>query len=223
MEPIQIKKCAACSLAAAKISLKFQNLCKECFMAKCFSKLKKTLRTKLFIWKYDLSLICVSGSSNSLALLHLLSNAMQESHSGLWFIKYSVLHIDLNEITGRSFFNEIIDYSKKIGISCYIVPLSFIFENEPLELNAKNQKHEISKPKRKSKEEKKKIQIKKEELKIEHEKVAQIKIFESTNQSKDKLLKLFQSNSDLKEFLLEILIKRLMISMCRILKFNRVY
>ena len=66
------------------------------------TKFKSNLRNKLKIWKDDLNLICVSGGSNSMALLHMMYNSLfgESVSQRKMFFKVHVLYIDESIVYG---------------------------------------------------------------------------------------------------------------------------
>jgi len=70
------KICFKCKLKAPNYSNKQDKVCKMCFMDSVIHRFKMSLRTNLKIWKDDLNLICISGGSNSMALLDMMHDAL---------------------------------------------------------------------------------------------------------------------------------------------------
>lgn len=70
------KICYKCKIRAPNYQNKQDKVCKGCFMESMIHRFKMSLRTNLKIWKDDLNLICISGGSNSMALLDLMHDSL---------------------------------------------------------------------------------------------------------------------------------------------------
>jgi hypothetical protein len=70
------KICYKCRLRRPNYKNKADKTCKGCFMDAMLHRFRMTLRNNAKIWKDDLNLICVSGGSNSMALLDMIHEAL---------------------------------------------------------------------------------------------------------------------------------------------------
>ena len=68
--------CSKCKLRGPCYQHKQARVCRVCFMEGLVHRFKMSLRTNLKIWKDDLNLICISGGSNSMALLDLMHESL---------------------------------------------------------------------------------------------------------------------------------------------------
>ena len=93
----QGKICFKCKLRKPNYLNKADKVCKGCFMESMIGRFKMSLRTNLKIWKDDLNLICISGGSNSMALLDLMHDSLFGTSSQSqrkMFFQVHVIYID---------------------------------------------------------------------------------------------------------------------------------
>lgn len=64
--------CFKCKKVPPNFANKQDKVCKVCFLDILVHRFKSSLRQNLKIWKDDLNLVCISGGSNSMALLNML-------------------------------------------------------------------------------------------------------------------------------------------------------
>lgn len=110
-------------------------------MESMIHRFKMSLRTNLKIWKDDLNVICVSGGSNSMALLDLMHDALFGTSSQSqrkMFFKVHVLYIDegisVYEWTPefhQQHINMITEVCERYGFTYTIVPLETVFDVDP--------------------------------------------------------------------------------------------
>lgn len=96
--------CFKCKMRRPNYQNKADKVCKLCFMESMIHRFKMSLRTNLKIWKDDLNLICISGGSNSMALLDLMHESLFGTSTQTqrkMFFKVHVLYID----EGRAVFD----------------------------------------------------------------------------------------------------------------------
>ena len=70
-------------------------------MESMIGRFKMSLRTNLKIWKDDLNLICISGGSNSMALLDLMHDSLFGTTSATgrkMFFEVHVMYIDEGKV-----------------------------------------------------------------------------------------------------------------------------
>ena len=87
--------CFKCKKAPATLTNKQDKVCRECFMDILVHRFKSSLRQNLKIWKDDLNLICISGGSNSMALLNMLHYSLFGNQSNRkMFFSVHILYIE---------------------------------------------------------------------------------------------------------------------------------
>jgi tRNA(Ile)-lysidine synthase TilS/MesJ len=69
-------KCFKCKINPPSFANKQDKVCRECFLDIIVHRFKSSLRQNLKIWRDDLNLVCISGGSNSMALLDMLHYAL---------------------------------------------------------------------------------------------------------------------------------------------------
>ena len=97
-------------------------------------RIKSNLRNNLKIWKDDLNVICISGGSNSMALLSMMKQALFGPSQKKMFFKVHVLHIDERHNGSRISTEDkdenlhlIVEAAKKCGFTYSVLPLELVF------------------------------------------------------------------------------------------------
>jgi hypothetical protein len=87
--------CYKCKVNKASFANKQDKVCKTCLLEVIVHRFKSSLRKNLKIWKDDLNLICISGGSNSMALLHMMFESLFGHYSQRkMFFKVHILYIE---------------------------------------------------------------------------------------------------------------------------------
>ena len=131
--------CFKCKTRAASFANKQDSVCRDCFLDIFVHRFKSSLRTHLKIWKDDLNLICVSGGSNSMALLDLVWRSLFGSASQRkMFFRVHVLFIEEGSaVYGWSHerrtevFSFIADRCHRYGFTYTVVPLEAVYDVSP--------------------------------------------------------------------------------------------
>ena len=88
-------KCFKCKVNPPNFTNKQDKVCKVCFLDILIHRFKSSLRQNLKIWKDDLNLVCISGGSNSMALLNMLYLSLFGNQSNRkMFFRVHILYID---------------------------------------------------------------------------------------------------------------------------------
>mmetsp|Transcript_23828 Transcript_23828/g.23502 ORF Transcript_23828/g.23502 Transcript_23828/m.23502 type:complete len:186 (-) Transcript_23828:827-1384(-) len=141
--------CYKCKTNVANFTLKSDKICKECFLEHVVHRFKSSLRSNLKIWKDDLNLVCVSGGSNSMALLHLLFKSLfgNESNRKMFF-QVHILYIDegtavynWQESERLQNLNLIKERCQEYNFTYTIVPIESIFDIEGSSIDLKKRSH----------------------------------------------------------------------------------
>jgi len=124
---------------------KQDKVCKECFQDILVHRFKSSLRQNLKIWKDDLNLVCISGGSNSMALLNMLYFSLFGNQSNRkMFFSVHILYIDEGPaVYGHSAEENnknlefIMEICEKYKFTYTILPLESVFDieiNEALDM-----------------------------------------------------------------------------------------
>lgn len=88
-------RCFKCKKNRANFTNKQDKVCKDCFLEMFVHRFKSSLRSNLRIWKDDLNLICISGGSNSMALINLMYMSLFGNVSNRkMFFRVHILYIE---------------------------------------------------------------------------------------------------------------------------------
>ena len=139
--------CFKCKKNSPNFMNKQDKVCKECFQDILVHRFKSSLRQNLKIWKDDLNLVCISGGSNSMALLNMLYFSLFGNQSNRkMFFSVHILYIDEGpSVYGHSpeENNKNLDFIRKTcekyKFTYTILPLESIFDidiNESLDMRA---------------------------------------------------------------------------------------
>jgi len=111
-------------------------VCRDCFLDIFIHRFKSSLRTHLKIWKDDLNLICVSGGSNSMALLNLMWQSLFGNASKRkMFFRVHVLFIEegsavygWDERRREEVINFIIEQCNRYNFTYTVLPLEVVYD-----------------------------------------------------------------------------------------------
>jgi tRNA(Ile)-lysidine synthase TilS/MesJ len=137
--------CFKCKKNPPNFTSKQDKVCKECFQEILVHRFKSSLRQNLKIWKDDLNLICISGGSNSMALLNMLYFSLFGNQSNRkMFFSVHILYIDEgpavyghSEEENKKNLDFIRQTCEKYKFTYTIIPLESIFDielNEALDM-----------------------------------------------------------------------------------------
>ena len=138
--------CYKCKEAKAQVIIRGDRICEACLKEAIIHKFKSNLRTSgsnSKIWKDDSNLICVSGGSNSMALLHLIYDALFGVSQRKMFFNVHVLYIDETAVygwdkeTSEKNIKIITDSCQNYGFNYTIIPIECVFEIKQLDPNTK--------------------------------------------------------------------------------------
>ena len=165
---IQNSVCSKCKCEPSYIHIRSLNLCKSCFLSENLHRFKSTIRTKLRMWKTDYILVCVSGSPNSMCLLHLLYKTLEQNNAKRVFLNIFILYIE--EGGGEKTKGLVVKACLQYGFKLMVIPLSEVYNIDQFTIPEKISPTIIGIPSiklRKNKEERKE-----EERKIEEKELA---------------------------------------------------
>lgn len=128
--------CFKCKVKPPSFTNKQDKVCKECFLDILIHKFKSSLRQNLKIWKDDLNLICISGGSNSMALLNLLYISLFANQSTRkMFFRVHILYIDecgavygVDEETRQRNIQFIVETCQRYKFTFTIVPIESVYD-----------------------------------------------------------------------------------------------
>lgn len=115
-------------------------MCKDCFQDIFSHKFKSNMRTNLKIWKDDYNLICVSGGSNSMAMLDLIYWGLFGPSQKKMFFSIHVILVDETLVYGWSEAQReenisiVIKACEKYGFTYSIVPLETVYEIDEVQI-----------------------------------------------------------------------------------------
>eukprot|EP00347_Sterkiella_histriomuscorum_P003860 403362663 len=128
-------RCFKCKKNRANFTNKQDKVCKDCFKEMFVHRFKQSLRSNLKIWKDDLNLICISGGSNSMALLDLMHQSLFGTSQRKMFFRVHIFYVDEGRVVygwdeqkHQENIEFIIKTCQRYGFTYTIVPLESVYD-----------------------------------------------------------------------------------------------
>ncbi|CDW91371.1 UNKNOWN [Stylonychia lemnae] len=129
-------RCFKCKTKRANFTTKQDKVCRECFLVMFVHRFKSSLRSNLKIWKDDLNLICISGGSNSMALIDLMYQSLFGTVSNRkMFFRVHILYIEEGSVVygwdeekREKNIQFIIDACNRYNFTYTILPLEYVYD-----------------------------------------------------------------------------------------------